>query len=170
MNTKDTFPHAACLGRRLPCEDARDGGKSLLCQFRVTLCKGWVKKQTGDGSEWRAVFQLTCLPCLFDPNVRWKESARREGGYLGWHEQLLTEKQDPLITIATLVLPTLVHVSVYSLFVQSSSCWTKSGYAAVSVLRLKMSRCRMNIETYIQTTKKNGSHPPSFCHEWTVFT
>lgn len=47
---------------------------------------------------------------------------KESGGYLGWHEQLLTEKQDPLVTMATLVLPTLC---VYSLFVQSSSHWKK---------------------------------------------
>lgn len=72
------------------------------------------KRVNGD-LKWRSVFQLTCLLCLIDPDVRWKESSRR-GGYLGWHEQLLTEKRDLLVTIATLVLPTLMCCRVYSLF------------------------------------------------------
>lgn len=82
------------------------------------------------------------------------EGKRKEsGGYLGWHEQLLTETQDPLVTIATLVLPTLVCVSVYSLFVQSSSCRTKNSHAEVSVLSVKTCFYRMNVEIYIYTTK-----------------
>lgn len=69
---------------------------------------------------------------LFDPEVRCKERKVQEGerlgcgGYLGWHEQLLTEKWDPLVAIATLVLPTLACISVYSLFVQSQSRRTKT--------------------------------------------
>lgn len=44
-------------------------------------------------------------------------SSRRAGrGYLGWHEQLLTEKQDPLVTIATLVLPILVCACVFTAY------------------------------------------------------
>lgn len=31
---------------------------------------------------------------------------KESGGYLGWHEQLLTEKQDLLVTIATFIAHT----------------------------------------------------------------
>lgn len=63
------------------------------------------------------------LPALFVwPWCQIEGKLKESGGYLGWHEQLLTENQDPLVTMATLVLPTLC---VYSLFVQSSSRWKK---------------------------------------------
>lgn len=59
---------------------------------------------------------FTHLLCLSDPDVRCKESARRRAeGYLGWHEQLLTEKRDPLVAMATLVLPTLC-VSLFTAY------------------------------------------------------
>lgn len=66
---------------------------------------------------------FSCLGCL----TLMSDEKKAQGevvvvmGDLGWHEQLLTEKQDLLVTIATLVLRTLVCLSVYSLFVQSSS-------------------------------------------------
>lgn len=57
---------------------------------------------------------------------------KESGGYLGWHEQLLTEKQDLPVTIATLVLPTLVCFCVYGLFLQRSSCRRKKNYQVKS--------------------------------------
>lgn len=65
---------------------------------------------------------------------------KESGGYFGWHEQLLTEKQDLLVTIATLVLPTLVCLCVYSLFVQSSPSCKKNCLAEAPMLTTKSSR------------------------------
>lgn len=84
------------------------------------------------GWDWSYSISLICFVCLtLMSDVRKgkcnKESGVVWGGYLGWHEQLLTEKRDPLVAMATLVLPTLACISVYSLFVQSQSRWTKTG-------------------------------------------
>lgn len=87
---------------------------------------------------------------------------KESGGYSGWHEQLLTEKQDLLVTIATLVLRTLVCRCVYSLFVQSSSCWKKKRENSLaeafmltfqSPQHLLLLFCGMSIEMYICSPK-----------------
>lgn len=65
--------------------------------------RGWVRER-----EDQYFSSLVCLVCLTLMSDGRKAQGEWRGGYLGWHEQLLTEKQDPPVTIATLVLPTLV--------------------------------------------------------------
>lgn len=110
---------------------------------RITA-KGWLGMKISISAHLSALFVW--------PWCQMEGKLKESGGYLGWHEQLLTEKQDLVVTIATLVLPTLVCLSVYSLFVQSSSCWEKKCLAEVSLLTvtiwrtpisfLQFSKCR----------------------------
>lgn len=110
---------------------------------RITA-KGWLGMKISISAHLSALFVW--------PWCQMEGKLKESGGYLGWHEQLLTEKQDLVVTIATLVLPTLVRLSVYSLFVQSSSWWKKKCLAEVSVLTvtiwrtpnsfLQFSKCR----------------------------
>lgn len=69
----------------------------------VPLCKRCVeKKQPHDGFRMKRVFQLLVYLVYLTLKSDGRE-VQGERGYIGWHEQLLTEKQDPLVTIATLV-------------------------------------------------------------------
>lgn len=69
--TLHIFVGAICFGGRRRCEETFGG---------AGFCgnAGW--KQTCDGFEMKNSVSAACLPCLFDPDVRWKGSARRVGG------------------------------------------------------------------------------------------
>lgn len=82
-------------------------GKSMLCSV---VGKETVKVKI------KSIISAHLFALFVWPWCQMEWKLKESGGYLGWHEQLLTEKQDLLVTIATLVLPTLMCCCVYSLF------------------------------------------------------
>lgn len=117
-----------------------------MCRISVALCTESAGRLRVTISVSAHLSTFFCLTLMSDGR-----KAQGERGYLGWHEQLLTEKRDLLVSIATLAMPTLVSLCVYSLFVQSVSRWQKkkSEQCIVAIM--------LNAKFYFNRTYDSGA-------------